>query len=179
LITTDLALSSVVGLILVGLLAAFTVYYTGSAWSGTLVVIGYGIVTSILYYPDPSLPISTALYNFLGDQIANPLSLRRLLVLAITTFLSFIFFQILRTTAKESTGEILVRAQPRPLWWIPLVLSLILFLFSGLGEIALRRNTGLRQQRPAPTSPGSTSPPVSPPTLTPFSIPAPQPTPRP
>jgi hypothetical protein len=166
LITADLGLSSVVGLLPLGLLAAFSVYVTGSAWCGTLVLSGYGIAS--LFQGN--------LFNFVGpDQFGMPFSPRWILIVVITAFIAFILLQVLRATTKGETD--LFRARPRPLWWLPFALSVALFLLSGVGEIALRDASRRAQQRPAPTSPGSTSPPISPATPTPFAI-GTQPTPR-
>jgi hypothetical protein len=167
LITADLGLSSVVGILPLGVLAAFSVYLTGSAWCGTAVLSGYGVASLL----------QGNLFNFIGpDQFGIPFSPRWLLIVVITAFVAFILLQVLRATTK---GEIdSRRARPRPLWWLPLTLSIAFFLLSGLGEIALRDASRRAQQRPAPASPGSTSPPIGPVTPTPIVTPGTQPTPR-
>jgi hypothetical protein len=155
LITADLGFSSVVGFLPLGLLAAFSVYLTGSAWCGTAVLSGYGIAS--LFQGN--------FFDFIGpDQFGQPFSPRWILIVVITAFIAFILLQVLRATTKAEIDP--HYARPRRFWWLPLAISVAFFLFSSAGEIALRDASRRAQQRPAPTSPGSTSPPLSPATPT-------------
>jgi membrane protease YdiL (CAAX protease family) len=156
LFTAEGALSSVPEMFVVGLLAALAVYYTNSAWPGILVLSGYGAARILL---------EDTLFTFLGEQFINPFSVRWLLIVAVTAFIAFILFQALRLRAAAPRETTEVRTAPKPLWWIPLAISVVLFLVGAYGELALRLSA--RPNAPLVTTPRSGAPPVViPPTAT-------------
>ena len=156
LFTAEGALSSVPEMFVVGLLAAFVVYYTDSAWAGILVLSGYGAARILL---------EDVLFSFLGDQFIYPFSIRWLLIVAVTAFIAFILFQAIRLRASPQRETAEVPAAPKRLWWIPLAISTALFLVGAYGELALRLSA--RPNTPPVTTPRSGAPPVViPPTAT-------------
>src|SRR5262249_50790650 len=93
LVTTELGLGSIPGLLLVGLLAAFITYYIGSTWCGIAVLAGYGVAWPLLQKP---------LVDYVGlSELGNPLSIRWLLAVAVSGFVAFILFQAIRLRAGE------------------------------------------------------------------------------
>ncbi len=151
LFTTDGALSSVPELFVVGLFAAFVAAHTGSAWTGILVLAGYGVAAILL---------ESALFNFLGEQYVYPFSVRWLLIVVITAFIAFILFQVVRLRAStQPEGDKPPRRAPKGTWWIPLAISIVLFLFGAFTELTLRAATGQPTQSRA--APRSVAPPVA------------------
>ena len=108
LFTTEAAFSGVPELLLVGLLAAFTVYAMDSAWYGPAVIAGYGVARTLL---------ETTLFNYLGDQFGFLLGGRWLLIVVITGFVAFILFQVIRVSTLGRIEKDPLRAMPRRFWW--------------------------------------------------------------
>jgi hypothetical protein len=156
LFTAEGALSSVPELFVVGLFAAFAVYYTNSAWPGILVLSGYGAARVLL---------EDTLFNFLGDQFINPFSVRWLLIVVVTAFIAFILFQVVRLRAAVQTEAAEARVAPKRLWWIPLAISAALFLVGVYGELTLRLSARPNAQAVPAPRPGA-PPVVIPPTAT-------------
>ncbi|MCC7446350.1 MAG: hypothetical protein IT324_02990 [Anaerolineae bacterium] len=151
LFTTEAAFSGVPELLLVGLLAAFTVYAMDSAWYGFVVIAGYGMARTLF---------ETTLFTYLGDQFGFLLGIRWLLVVAITGFAAFILFQVIRVSALDQTAKNPYRAAPRRLWGIPLLLIILAFALGTYGEVVLRQANAPRPV--VPRSTGSTTAPIVP-----------------
>jgi hypothetical protein len=144
LVTSELGLGSIPGLLLVGLLAAFITYYTGSAWCGIAVLAGYGIAWPLLQKP---------FVDYLGPQLGNPLSIRWLLGVAISGFVAFILFQAIRVRAGEKPQPAGSARAPKGLWWLPLAISIALVVLGAYSELALRASTGRTAPQIVPLRP--------------------------
>jgi len=151
LFTTEAAFSGVPELLLVGLLAAFTVYAMDSAWYGFMVIAGYGMARTLF---------ETTLFTYLGDQFGFLLGIRWLLVVAITGFAAFILFQIIRVSTLDRAEKNPYRAAPKRLWGIPLFLIIVAFALGTYGEVILRQANAPRPV--VPRSTGSTTAPIAP-----------------
>ena len=129
------AASSIPGLLIVGLLAAFVVYATRSAWCGIAVTAMYGVLWSM-----PASLVADFIAGYFGDQsqATNPFSLRWLLLVAVTGFVAFILFQVLRVTATGRSKRTPPHSTPKRLWWIPLVISALLLVVGVYGEVVAR-----------------------------------------
>ncbi len=160
LFSTDFGMSIIPGLIIVGLLAAFTVSMTRSAWQSMAILAGYNLGWVLLQTP---------LLAFAGGgstaEFYNTFNVRWLFIMVIGAFITFILFQVIRARATLANPGALPRQQPRQFWWVPLTLSVILLVSVMAGEIILRTVNYTQPRsipvRPVPTGSGnSTVPPV-------------------
>ncbi len=148
---TEAAFSGVPELLLVGLLAAFTVYAMDSAWYGFVVIAGYGAARPLF---------ETSLFTYLGDQFGFLLGIRWLLIVVITGFIAFILFQAIRVSALDRTEQNPYRAAPKRLWGIPLFLIIVVFVVGTYREVVLRQANAPRPV--VPRASGSTTAPIAP-----------------
>lgn len=179
LFSTEFGVSGIPAMFLAGLVAVLAVYFTGSAWTGIAVASGYGMArlaleNSVLDWANIKLP----------DGRVDPNALfggRWLVVLAVSLFIAFITIRIIAATTTNVERNRTPRAPIRRLWWVPLVLSVILVVLIGYGEVLTRLHHPLgafvapATITPTPTPNGSTGLPV-PPTPTPIPSQTPQPT---
>ncbi len=145
-------ISSVIGLLPIGAMAAAIVWLTGSAWCG--IAIGIGANLGSLFIP------SSVMQNYIGaDAFANPLSVGWLLAVAVTLIVALILFQIAR---RRSPAEPVKPVPPRRFWWAPLILSVIVVVMVVASEITVRQVTlrPVPQPRTTTNSTGSTIPPI-------------------
>ena len=145
-------ISSVIGLLPIGVMAAVMVWLAGSAWYGIAVAIGANLGS--LFVP------SAVMQNFIGaDKFDNPLSVGWLLAVVVTLIVALILFQVVRL---RSPAESIKPVPPRPFWWAPLLLSLIILVTVMASEITVRQVTPrpTPQSRSTTNSTGSTIPPV-------------------
>jgi hypothetical protein len=158
LFTHNLTTSSMPGLLIVGLLAAFAVYTTRSAWCGIALTATYGVLSALNEMPPAIQPIfwQQIMAGYFGNQsqATNPFSVRWLLLVAVTGFIAFILFQILRVTAAARSEQTLPRSAPKLLWWLPLVISVLLLAVGVYGEMVTRLSYGqyINQLQRAPTA---------------------------
>lgn len=155
-LSAGVGVSAFPALLVVGLTAAFATYFTGSAWCGIVVLIGYGVGSPFL---------ESALFDYLGPQQLIEFSFRWLLVVAITAFITFMLIQALRVIGPGAGTMDTRREQPKTLWPIPLVISILFLLFIAYGEYTLRASQQILGG--CSSTPGSIIQPVAPPQTSP------------
>jgi hypothetical protein len=169
--THNLATSSIPGLLIIGLLAAFAVYITRSAWCGIAVTATYGVLWALNEMPTSFL--QNLMAGYFGDQsqATNPFSVRWLLLVAVSGFIAFILFQVLRVTAAARSKRAMPRSAPKRLWWIPLVIGVLLVAGGVYGEVVARVSYGQYvtqpQYVPAPAATATSAPGAAPPVQVP------------
>lgn len=139
LFSTEFGFSGVVAYFVIGFVAALAVYFTQSLWVGSMVLVGFSLVRPLI----GDAQLGARLQNFLfpTDMSADAALFggRFLLVVLIGTFIAFLCLQALRLSVeKTSESAPLPATKPGRLWWIPLLLTLILVIVVGWGEIGLR-----------------------------------------
>ncbi len=173
LVSTEFGYAAVPGLLLIGLLAAFTVQYTESAWAGMAVVGGYSVIRPLI----ERTAFETDLFNFLGMTPQALFGGWWLLLSSLTAFLAFLILQFIRggrvtPTETPPAPELPKKAAKREAlpppaapdlglgraWFIPLTLSLAFCLLIGYGEWAARNQNPTAT--PPLAGPGSTIVPV-------------------
>jgi hypothetical protein len=144
---TDAATSAIPGFFLVGLLATFAVYFTDSIWYGIAVLAGFNLGLPLLR--------DRLLFDYFNVQIdavpyENLFSVRWLMAIAVTGFLSFALLQVIRLRATPEHNDVNIKTRPTKKdlgnrlslsgqrWWVPLLLSGILIAFAVSTEFALR-----------------------------------------
>ncbi len=173
LFTHNLATSSIPGLLIIGLLAAFVVYHTRSAWCGIAVTATYGVLWALNEMPTSFL--QSLMAGYFGDQsqATNPFSARWLLLVAVSSFIAIILFQVLRVTEAAGSKRAMPRSAPKRLWWIPLVIGALLVVGGVYGEIEERLRYGQYmtqpQVAPAPAATMTPAPGAVPPVQVPKS----------
>lgn len=158
LVTTEFAYSGIPGYFLVGFVGALVAYLCRSAWVGSFVLIGFGLVRPIL----EAFGLGRSLFGYLFPAGVAPdealFGGRWLLVVLSGLFIAFACTQILRVTteAQPAAADSTTRAaHPSRRWWqVPLVLIVVLCLFIGYSEVVTRSTT----PRPRSTSPSSLLP---------------------
>lgn len=152
LVSADFGMTIIPAYLLIGLAAAFAGYFTGSAWAGIGVLVGYHLTRALFENTQGQV----ALFNTLGAETPEQLiGARWLFALALSLFAAFAMLQALRALHPREANA--PRSAPRRLWWIPVVVGLALCLWISYGEI----NTRLLRQRglnPQPSS-NATMPP--------------------
>src|SRR5262245_39208032 len=133
LFSTDLGISIIPGLFIVGLLAAITVSMTRSAWQGMAILAGYNLGWVLL-----QTPVLAFAGNGSLAELNNTFNIRWLFITAISAFVAFILFQVIRARATAVTRTELPRQQPGQYWWAPLALSGVLLVVVMASEIFLR-----------------------------------------
>lgn len=174
LVSTEFGYAAVPGLLLVGLMAAFTVRYTGSAWAGMAVVGGYSVIRPLI----ERTALETDLFNFLGTTPEALFGGWWLLLSGLTAFLAFLVLQFIRggqaapptqtppapEPIKKSAKRGAVSPTSSPdtglgrVWFVPLTLSLAFCLLIGYGEWAARNQNPTAT--PPLAGPGSTIVPI-------------------
>jgi hypothetical protein len=139
--------------LVIGLAAAFAGYFTGSAWSGMAVLIGYSLTRAVF----ENTQLQANLFVWLGaDTPEQLLGARWLLAVAFSAFIVFALLQVIRAMGtRDTTGP---RAEPRRLWWLPLLVSLAFCVWLGYSELAVRA-TNRRLLTESPSDSGSTAAP--------------------
>lgn len=153
LFTSDLATSAMPGLLLVGLCAAFVVYLTRSAWCGIAVMMTYGLVWTLNEVPTSFMQTMLASYFGGATQASDPFSVRWLLLVIVGGFIGFILLQILRVIAASPDKPAGLRSAPKPLWWLPMALSILILVAGVYSEILLRDLNYVKGQTPVQTAP--------------------------
>jgi membrane protease YdiL (CAAX protease family) len=151
-LSAGVGVSAFPALLIVGLAAAFATCFTGSAWCGIAVLVGYGAGSPLL---------ESALFDYLGPQYVMEFSFRWLLVVVVTAFITFILIQALRVIGPGGAAIDTRRERPKALWLVPLVISILFLLFIAYGEYVLR--VSQRALSGGSTTPGSLVQPVVPP----------------
>ncbi|MEP7288826.1 MAG: CPBP family glutamic-type intramembrane protease [Chloroflexota bacterium] len=161
LFSTDLASSAIPALVLVGLMAAFTVYFTDSIWYAIGITAGYNLGLPLLLNP---LLNSYFLVTVSDDQYQNLFSVRWLLLVIVMSFIAFILLQFIRLRVPLDPAQLPSTSRTLRLWWIPLLLSVVLLGAIVTSEMTLRsRNKQVAQVNTAVNG-GSTSLPLAQPT---------------
>jgi hypothetical protein len=142
----------------VGLVAALATYYTRSMWCGVAVLSGYGAA---------QLLPRRVLTDFLGSQVTDLFSVRWLLLVVITAFLAFVVVRVLSVVESDRAKAPTPRAAPTGRWWIPLLISVCLFLFSLYAEYSSRLLYGASVVTPSTSGPNPGAVPVPQPSKSP------------
>jgi hypothetical protein len=144
LVSTDYAMSGLLAYFLIGVAASMAMYFTGSLWSAAAVLIGYSLVRPLIERTRAGASLDAFLFP---AGVAREVSLfggRFLLVVIVGAFVAFLCLQVLRLSAERQTAAPAhVSTAPGRHWWLPLLLTLLLVLALGWGEV------GLRQRNPS------------------------------
>jgi hypothetical protein len=158
LVTTEFAYSGIIGYFLVGFVGALVAYLCRSAWVGSFVLVGFGLVRPIL----EAFGLGRSLFGYLFPAGVAPdealFGGRWIIVVVSGLFIAFSCTQILRVTSEPRSAESSVPRSSLSAagrWWqVPLVLIVALCLFIGYSEVVTRSTT----PRPRSTAPSSLLP---------------------